>query len=521
MGSPLRGNNIVLRTAGFLILAAVLLGWNVPTLAAKPDGQLELRALDSQSGESLPVRIELFNARGRPTPLRNVGMGHLGSHFYLPPSTTLLLQRGNYTFNLDAGPEYRTQQGRFEIDRHASDIEEVEMRRFASLPHEGWWGADLLAQRPGGDLPMMAAVEGLNLVANVAWRFDGTRWQATDEKVRRPIEAGDIYAAGRELKPCGAIFESPGGDLLLIGRQAFDRPPLELAPGTTSCQCIAAARQAGLRVIALSPTAWELPLWVALGEVDMVMLLGTQSQWATAEANDPKGRPREARFYPGGAGLTRWGERIYHHLLNAGMRVVPLAGSASGITESPLGTNRVYVHSGPADSGATWWEQIAAGKVVVTNGPLLRPRVGGDPPGATFLVEPGGKVEFEIALNLSSRDQIDYLEILKNGEPLHEVRLADFAAAGGKLPPVPFDDGGWFAIRAVTGDTQRYQFAQSGPYYVAPPSGRRPSRESVEFFLTWLDELAARPVLPGGCTAEEISQAQQFWQQQLDLATAP
>src|SRR5690606_4974243 len=91
-----------------LMVAAVLLVGGAPGHGAKPDGQLELRALDSKSGESLPVRIELLNARGRPTPLRDVGMGHLGSHFYLLPSTTLLLKRGNYTFNLDAGPEYRT-----------------------------------------------------------------------------------------------------------------------------------------------------------------------------------------------------------------------------------------------------------------------------------------------------------------------------------------------------------------------------------------------------------------------------
>ncbi len=504
-----------------LILGALVLVGGASSRGAKPDGQLELRALDSQTSESLPVRIELFNAHGRPTPLRDIGMGHLGSHFYLPPSTTLLLKRGNYTFTLDAGPEYRTQQGRFEIDRHSSDIEEVEFRRFAILANEGWWGADFHVQRVGSELPLMSAVEGLHLVANIAWRFDGTKWHATDQKVRRPIAKEDVHAEGRKLTACAAIFESANGDLLLVGDSTLDAPPFELSSGATSCECIAAARAAGMQVIAVSPTAWELPLWVTIGEVDKVLLLGPQSQWKAAEASDPKGRNRDTRFYPDGVGLTRWGEHIYHQLLNAGFRISPLAGSGSGATDSPLGTNRVYVFSAATDSAPDWWEQIKAGQVVVTNGPLIRPRVGGSPPGATFLVERGEPADFEVALNLSTRDHVEYLEILQNGEPLHEVRLADFAAAGGKLPAVSFDDAGWFAIRAVTNEGKRYQFAESGPYYVATRDGLRSSRASIQFFLTWLDELAERPAAVGGCTPEEIGRARQMWQQRLQRANAP
>jgi hypothetical protein len=276
-----------------------------------------------------------------------------------------------------------------------------------------------------------------------------------------------------------------------------------------------------MQVIAVSPTAWELPLWVTIGGVDKVLLLGPQSQWKTAETSDPKGRARDTRFYPDGAGLTRWGEHIYHQLLNAGIRIVPLAGSGTGSTDSPLGTNRVYVFSDVPNSVPKWWEQIEAGQVVVTNGPLVRPRVGGSPPGATFLVERGEQVDFEVALNLSTRDHVEYLEILKNGEPLHEVRLADFAAAGGKLPAVSFDEAGWFAIRAVTNDGKRYQFAESGPYYVATSDGMRSSRASIQFFLTWLEELAARPAVDGGCTPAEVEQARQIWQQRLQRANAP
>jgi hypothetical protein len=36
------------------------------------------------------------------------------------------------------------------------------------------------------------------------------------------------------------------------------------------------------------------------------------------------------------------------------------------------------------------------------------------------------------------REQVDYLEIVKNGRVEHEVRLDEVAKAGGRLPEVTF-----------------------------------------------------------------------------------
>ena len=47
---------------------------------------------------------------------------------------------------------------------------------------------------------------------------------------------------------------------------------------------------------------------------------------------------------------------------------------------NPVGYNRVYVHCGEELTWDKWWENLRRGQVVVTNGPLLRPRVFG--PGA-------------------------------------------------------------------------------------------------------------------------------------------
>jgi len=87
---------------------------------------------------------------------------------------------------------------------------------------------------------------------------------------------------------------------------------------------------------------------------------------------------------------------------------------------------------------------------------------------------------------------IDYLEIVKNGRAVGEVRLDQLAKSGGRLPPVEFDQSGWFLVRAVTTDRKRYQLATSGPYYVEKGGRPRISRASIQFFLDWIDAAEAR-----------------------------
>ncbi len=483
---------------------------------AAPDGELRLEVVDSQTRTPVPVRVELTNNRGRKVRTRGLGVGGLGDHFYLSGSATLGLRRGAYLFALDAGAEYRTQQGNFEIERHADDSKTVEMRRFANLDDEGWFGGDLDAMRPSRDLPIMAAAEGLHYVPTVAWRYDGNEWIASHATVRQPVDADAEYRAGRELGPSAALVEFAGGSLLLVSETVLDKPPLEISSTNTSLEVIHAAHAAGLLVVAATPTAWDLPLWVASGELDAISILTRQSERMGVTDQDPSGRPRDKSIYPGSQGLARWGQVIYFHLLNCGVKLTPVAGSGSGTNDSPIGTNRAYVFLPNAFSRAAWWRGISAGAVVVTNGPLVRPSVGGDPPGTVFRLNSGETIDFQIAMNLASRTPVEYLEIIKNGDVEAEVRLSDWASQGGRLPPVAFDSSGWFVIRAATVETARYQFALTAPYYVESPAGPRIDRQSVEFFLAWLDDRQSRLGNSAGCTQDEVDAARAWWNERLD-----
>jgi hypothetical protein len=278
-------------------------------------------------------------------------------------------------------------------------------------------------------------------------------------------------------------------------------------------------------VVALTATAWDLPLWVASGKLDAVTVIDRYGFPGTTKAEGE--RPGDSRRYAGKLAAGRCSEAIYSHLLNCGLRLPPAAGSGMRASVGgrslapPLGFNRTYVHLDEPLTRDAWLAGLRAGRVTVTNGPLLRTRVEGRPPGHVFHLEPGEKHEFQIALDLAFYEQyqVEYLEIVKNGRTLHEVRLDDLAQKAGRLPVVPFDGSGWFLVRAVTNNPEFYQFATTGPYYVE--SGYQPhiSRESVDFFLEWLDDAAAKFAGDKAVVAE-IEAARPFWLSLADKATA-
>ena len=60
------------------------------------------------------------------------------------------------------------------------------------------------------------------------------------------------------------------------------------------------------------------------------------------------------------------------------------------------------------------------------------------------------------------------------------------------MPPVVFEESGWFLVRAVTNNQTTYRYASTGPFYVEFDDLPRISRQATQFFLDWLDELEKR-----------------------------
>ena len=85
----------------------------------------------------------------------------------------------------------------------------------------------------------------------------------------------------------------------------------------------------------------------------------------------------------------------------------------SGVAPNPVGYNRVYVNVNGEFSYDAWWENLREGRVFITNGPLLRVSVEGQPPGHVFRGRERRKLlNSKSRLTLSTRErEIHYLEI--------------------------------------------------------------------------------------------------------------
>ncbi len=507
------------------ILLPVLCGEGELAWAAR-GGELTLRIVDAETERPIAARMHLKTTRGKSIRPPKVPYWH--DHFVVDGQITLELSRGQYVFDLECGLEYKTRQGHFRIDRDAQDEKVIVMHRFANLASEGWYAADLHVerksklQRSSPFLDQLLRAEGLHVLPMVTWsnvRGKSLRRLPTSE-AEMASAGGRFYSltAGRDARKGGALLFFRLQSPLDLSQAADAYPP-------SSQSLVMAKQQAAAHVAAEAPFWWDFPVWLASRRLDSVVIAGSHLQRDGVQDDEAWGRARNRLLFPPPHGNGRWAEVIYYRVLESGLRIPPSAASGSGVAPNPVGYNRVYVHCGSQLTYDQFWKNLAQGKVFVTNGPLLRTTVEGKIPGHVFPATAGQQRNFQIGLTLSTREPIDYLEIVKNGEPIHQVRLAELAKAGGRLPEVTFEQSGWFLVRAVTNAQQTYRYATTGPYYVEFDGRPRISRQAAEFFLDWTEQQAQQTQLADDQQQRDamryLRSARTFWQQRLEQATAP
>jgi hypothetical protein len=391
------------------------------------------------------------------------------------------------------------------------------------MKKEGWWSGDLHVHRDPQDMPLLMLAQDLHVAPVITWWNDRNAWSD------RPVPAEPLvqFDENRFYHLLAGEDEREGGALLYFNlERPLTLPPHSAREYPPMSRFLEQARaQPRAHVEIEKPFWWDMPVWVALGAVDSIGLAHNHLWRDGMLDNEAWGNPRDRVMYPAPRGNGYWSQDIYYHLLNCGVRIPPSAGSASGVLDNPLGYNRVYVHCGEQLTYDAWWEGLRAGRVVVTNGPLLRPRVDGQLPGHVFQAAAGESVELSVALNLSLRDPVDYLEVVQNGKVVHEVRLEEYRQRAGTLPAVRFEESGWLLVRAVADHPKTFRFASTGPYYVEIGNRPRISRESAEFFRDWIDKRIAGLQLDDPQQRAEVmaylDRARRFWVEKVREANAP
>jgi len=508
-----------------LLIVSFVLGYAALARGAE-EGRLEIRAVDKTSGQPIAARMHLKDGKGKA--IRPPKMPFWRDHFVFDGTIVLELPLGTYTFEIECGPEYKFQFGHFTLERNANDTKTIEMQRFVEMKKEGWWSGDLHIHRLPGEIELLMRAEDLHVGPVITWWNNKSEWQGKSMPAKPLVQFdGDRFyqlMAGEDEREGGALLYFNLPEPLPIGGSKREYP--------SPVKFLEAARQhGGVHVDVEKPFWWDMPVWVATGQIDSMGLANNHQNRDGMRDNEAWGKPRETAMYPSPHGNGRWSQHIYYQLLNCGLRIPPSAGSASGVLPNPVGYNRVYVHCDGELTWDQWWENLRRGQVVVTNGPLLRPRVFGPGaeqegalPGYTFQGDKDKTIELQIELKLSTRDPIEYLEVVQDGRTVHEVRLDQWAKEGGNLPPVKFTRSGWFLVRAVASNPKTYRFASSGPYYVEIGYERRISKKAAQFFSDWVYERAGQIKLDDAKEKAEVLEyhrrARDFWQKKVAEANA-
>ncbi|MDH3717545.1 MAG: CehA/McbA family metallohydrolase [Planctomycetota bacterium] len=400
------------------------------------------------------------------------------------------------------------------------------MRRFADMAKEGWWSGDMYVNRDLRNIQLLMRAEDLYVAQLVTWPTRKHR------QTQRPADTSPLVnfdkrryyhqLAGRDARAGGGLcfYQLDGVPELYARREKLD------AEYPAAVEIARELKQRGaVWVEADTAGCWDLPVWVAHDLIDSVRLADQRFGRDRFFAETRGQRPRDAAVYGGAHGAGRWSEHVYYQLLNCGLRIPPTAGSGSGDVPNPLGHNRVYAYCGEYFSYTKWWEALSSGRVVVTNGPLLRPFVEGHPPGHVFQGDAGTNLQLNVDLQLATKEKVEYLELIKNGELAMTVRLDDYVDRQGRLPPLEFKASGWFLVRAVTEAAKTYRFATSGPFYVQIGSQPRCSRRAAEFFRDWVQQRARQiKKIPDEEQQQQIMnyhrQAHEYWNKLVETANA-
>src|SRR5262249_32846576 len=234
------------------------------------------------------------------------------------------------------------------------------------------------------------------------------------------------------------------------------------------------------------PFWWDVPLWLVNGSPDSIGIANNHMYRTGVYPGEAWGKPRDKDKLPGVSGNGLWSQEIYYHILNSGFRIPPSAGSASGVLPNPVGYNRAYVHVGEKMTAGGRGKGWKAGRVFVTNGPLLLATAGKEKPGAVFRSEK--KHEVAVDVDVTGNDLIRSIEILQDGVVVKAIKPGKTAWKG-QLGKVTFEKSGWMLVRVIADVKHTFRFASTGPWYVEIGKEKATlQRRSAKFLYDWAKE---------------------------------
>jgi hypothetical protein len=502
-----------MRAAATFALALLLHG-----VSGVRGGEVRLLVTEAGATAPMPCRVHLKDAAGKA--VEPHGYPFFKTHFVCDGDARLELPAGDYTIEIERGHEYTAADASWKISGDGSQTFRYQLRRITHLAREGWWGGDLHVHRPPGDIELLMRADDLHIAPVITWWNNRNLWaaQPAPKQLLTRFDGNRFYhlMAGEDERAGGALLyfglEEP---LAITGQEQEYRSPMVF---------MRQARERRAWIDVEKPFWYDVPVWLASGAVDSIGIANNHMGRHYVHDMEAWGRARDREGYPGLHGNGLWTQDIYYHVLNAGLRIPPSAGSASGVIHNPVGYNRAYVHVDGELTWEKWWAGLRAGRSFVSNGPLLRVKANGHWPGHVFRAPAAGAgVAIEFDVQLDGRDPINRIEIVRNGTVAKTVSGAEWLRTR-SLGTLLVNESGWFLVRVIVDAANTFRFASTAPFWVDGPQPRI-SRASAQFFLDWVRERAPRVKLDDPRQREEVvafhADAEVFWRRRVEEANAP
>ena len=464
-------------------------------------GTLSVTILDERN-QPTPARVYLLDAAGAahfaPDTIvydKTNRNGFSERHFVPPAGTFQIdLPAGKYRLIVERGKEQDPVDQQIDVPGEGAVTRSIQCPRWIEMAARRWYAGDMHVHRPLSQLSVLMQAEDLDVAVPLTrWRHSRNIAEDPDLPafVAKSDEAGMLrLGPHRFISVLNEELEPDGHAVLVshLGRTGTAMPLPLLAYSRMT-------HQLGAVVDVEKATTEDLPILAALGACETTGLTNNHI-WRSGGLVGPWGvwPKRTPMQYPvTSAGYAQAGFDIYSYLLDMGFRIVPSAGTASGVHPVPLGWSRIYVHVPGEFTPQAWYDALRQGRSFVTTGPMLLLTVAGHEPG-----EEVKNAEFpmnvEAEVEMLSRVPVESAEVVVNGQA-HRVALK--ATEGrphsyqGRLS-LKLETSAWITARWLAERPGSCDVAHTGPVYFWKNNEPVPiPRKEAEYLLGRVEAMIA------------------------------
>jgi hypothetical protein len=499
----------ILRTV-LLVLAA-----GEPLAAAALTGQLR----DAATGRPIAGRLYLRDATGRWHLAQSAAAEGTAVAYSVERAATSSVEihttlsahpfraevpPGRVTVRAERGLEYRPTEVTVEVPASGATVE-LSVSRWTDLAARGWFSGDVFLHRPLAECANLSLAEDVNVLFPI--HYWTTESGVPPAPGNRTKPGGDPAPELRVVDPTHVIWPvNTEVELFTVaGRSHMQgafwvfghRGPLTAAVPPLGPIAAQIRDQGGFVdtekpnwpwTVALLPTL-QPRFFRVLNNHHWRTTFGSGS-WKPVDAPAWMKCERDAEGHLTEDGWTHFGLQLYYAFLNSGFRLIPTAGTGSGVHPVPAGFSRTYVHQPNGFSYDNWMAGLADGRCFVSNGPSLLATINGHPPGHVFpdFAEGEVRVRYEAA----AAHGVQRIELVQNGDVVASVAGATDEQSGELRATVT--RSGWMAVRAweLTPEN-RLRIAHTAPvWFEVTDFPEVPKAQETAWFLQRVEEEKSR-----------------------------